>query len=88
MYLCKTCNLNFKKQSEYNNHIKNADHINRSFISTTKTNDTNLPILTISSDSLSSLESRNENIIKKELLNIKLKLKILTDDLDKILEKI
>jgi hypothetical protein len=44
--------------------------------------------LTISSDSLSSLENKNDYLIKNELFNIKNQLKKLSNDIDKILELI
>lgn len=85
MYLCKSCNLNFKKLVEYNNHLKS--HTENSLTSSTKFQ-TNIPNLTISSDSLSSLENKNDYLIKNELFNIKNQLKKLSNDIDKILELI
>ena len=87
MYLCKSCNLNFKKLTDYNSHIISQTHIENSSTSTTKLQNS-VPTLTISSDSLSSLENKNEYLIKNELFNIKNQLKKLSNDIDKILDLI
>jgi len=87
MYSCKSCNLNFKKLVEYNNHLKTTMHIENAMTSSTKLQ-TSIPTLTISSDSLSSLENKNDYLIKNELFNIKNQLKKLSNDIDKILELI
>jgi hypothetical protein len=87
MYSCKSCNLNFKKLIEYNNHLKSHIHTENTLTSSTKYQ-TIIPTLTISSDSLSSLENKNDYFIKNELFNIKSQLKKLSNDIDKILELI
>lgn len=87
MYSCKSCNLNFKKLIEYNNHLKSHIHTENTLTSSTKYQ-TIIPTLTISSDSLSSLENKNDYLIKNELFNIKSQLKKLSNDIDKILELI
>ena len=87
MYSCKSCNLNFKKLVEYNNHLKSDIHIENILTSSTKFQ-TSIPTLTISSDSLSSLENKNDYLIKNKLFNIKNQLKSLSNDIDKILELI
>lgn len=56
MYSCKSCNLNFKKLIEYNNHLRSHIHTENTLTSSTKYQ-TIIPTLTISSDSLSSLEN-------------------------------
>lgn len=90
MYSCKSCNLNFKKLIEYNNHLKS--HIHTENTENTLTSSTKyqtiIPTLSISSDSLSSLENKNDYLIKNELFNIKSQLKKLSNDIDKILELI
>ena len=87
MYSCKSCNLNFKKLIEYNNHLKSTMHTENTLTSSTKLLNS-IPTLTISSDSLSSLENKNDYMIKNELFNIKNQLKKLSNDIDKILELI
>ena len=87
MYSCKSCNLNFKKLVEYNNHLKSNMHAENNLTTSTKIHGS-IPTLTISSDSLSSLENKNDYIIKNELFNIKNQLKKLSNDVDKILELI
>lgn len=87
MYSCKSCNLNFKKLVEYNNHLKSHIHTENTLTLSTKFQ-TGIPTLTISSDSLSSLENKNDYVIKNELFNIKNQLKKLSNDIDKILELI
>lgn len=87
MYLCKSCNLNFSKLTEYNNHIISQTHLENNTKSSTKLQNS-VPTLTISSDSLSSLENKNDLLIKNELLNIKCQLKKLSNDIDKILDLI
>ena len=87
MYSCKSCNLNFKKLIEYNNHLKTPMHTENALTSSTKLLNS-MPTLTISSDSLSSLENKNDYLIKNELFNIKNQLKKLSNDIDKILELI
>lgn len=87
MYSCKSCNLNFKKLTDYNNHLESQIHTENDFSLSTKLQ-YSIPTLTISSDSLSSLENKNDNLIKNELFNIKNQLKKLTNDIDKILELI
>jgi len=64
MYSCKSCNLNFKKLVKYNNHLKTTMHTENTLTSSTKYR-TIIPTLTISSDSLSSLENKNDYLIKK-----------------------
>ena len=87
MYSCKSCNLNFKKLVEYNNHLKSHIHTENDLTSSIKFQ-ASIPTLTISSDSLSSLENKNDYKIKNELFNIKNQLKKLSNDIDKILELI
>ena len=63
MYSCKSCNLNFNKLIEYNNHLKTPMHTKNALTSSTKLSNS-IPTLTISSDSLSSLENKNDyNVI-------------------------
>lgn len=88
MYSCKSCNLNFKKLVEYNNHLKSNIHTENSLTSSSTKFENSIPTLTISSDSLSSLENKNDYLIKNELFNIKNQLKKLSNDIDKILELI
>ena len=64
MYSFKSCNLNFKKLVEYNNHLKTTMHTENAMTSSTKSNHNISPPLTISSDSLSSLENKNDYLIK------------------------
>lgn len=99
MYLCDMCNLNFKKECDYNNHINSIEHKN---YNESKKNDDGLKntMLTISSDSLSSLEINHHKIkkvkksnktndeIKKEILKIKVKLDNIMDDLNNLLNEI
>jgi hypothetical protein len=62
-------------------------HTENALTSSTKLSNS-IPTLTISSDSLSSLENKKDYLIKNELFNIKNQLKKLSNDIDKILELI
>lgn len=87
MHFCEICNLNFKSVQEFNNHKISKAHSEKCLLSNPIRSNNSLTSLTISSDSLSSLEFGNESStikIRRELAFIKTQLKKLCRDIDKI----
>lgn len=91
MYSCNTCSLKFKQLEDYKVHLKSTNHLENSSLTNIKSYE-NLPNLTISSDSLASLEhqkSENKNeLIKNELFKIKDKLRKLEISINELILKI
>lgn len=100
MYVCKTCNISFKRVEDYNNHYTNIKHyvINESDKNNSPEKNNMNSQLTISTDSLCSLEHKvdkdsmkktNNNNNNKETIiklnNVKSKLNKLMNEIDEII---